>query len=376
MERMRTHRAIFVWIGALSLGLLAGCEIPQAPEWEVGLLVPFTRQSLGIDSLLPVGVQVAEVNGESVFLVDTDEESASYTLGVMCPACASRQGNTTTVPTFDFTDTLEIRLPTGVIAVDVAILRLDFRVTNGLNFDPLRPNPDPDSAGRVEIQALDMESGTLLDSLLLSGANESLPAGTSRDGSLEIRDATITGGLRIVAHLHSPEDGQTVEVDTLLTASVETLTDTIAVSGITAEVRDEGVRENFRVRFDPKVRRDVREDVVAAVLELELLHSLDVVGLMEVSLAGTPSEIFSGTAGEIRLEPIDFSAAPDGRTTIEELTPVEIDFLTGLDEIHIGFTGTASARTLDSQGRPAVTFTPTDSISARLKITTTISVEP
>lgn len=357
------------------LGMTAwGCDLPQAPKWNVDLLVPFSQQSLGIDSLLPYGVSVRSVGGERAFMVDPVEDSAHYSLGEMCEPCRPLQGSTAPVPGFDYADTLHIGFPSGLLSMDVVTATLGFRVTNGLDFDPLRPTSDPGTAGWVQVEAIDAGSGAVLDSVFISGADESLPAGATRTLALRIRDASLSGGVIVAAAIHSPYDGQTATVDTAATFDVEPVSDSIAVSAVTVEVQNGRLSNSYEIQFDSSVRDDVADRIQEATVDLELQHALDISGTLDVSLAGSVQDLFGGPGREIRLDPVDFSYAPEGRTITQTLSAEEVQFLAGLPQIYLGLSAVASARTLDAQGRPAVKFLPTDSAITRLKISANVEV--
>ena len=356
----------------LAVGIISSCEWPQAPEWNVDLLVPFGRQTLGIDSLLPAGVSVRTAEGHPTFFVELLQDSARYSLGQVCARCRPLQGITAPVPGFDLADTLRLAFPRDLISMDVVTAALGVRFTNGLDFDPLRPNADPAAAGWVRVEAIDAGSGAVLDSLLINGADETLPVGMSRDLVLRFRDRTLSGGILVAASIHSPRDGQTTTVDTAATLQVEPVVDTIAVSAVTAEVRGGHLSSDYEIRFERGIRDDVVDRIQEALIELELRHTLEIAGTLDVSLAGSPRDLFADRGRSIRLRPVDFSYAPDGRAITRSLTAEEIQFLAGLPRIYVGLSAVADARTLDGRGRPAVTFLPTDSIVTRLQITTNV----
>jgi hypothetical protein len=352
--------------------ILAACEVPQAPHWDVGVLVPLTEEAIAIDSLLPERVRADEVDGEPVFIVDTDEEAASYALGTMCPACGPLHGTNAPVPGFQFEDTFAVNLPTKLLAVDIFTTTLGFRIVHGFDFDPLRPHTDPDSAGWIRIHAIDQGTGTVLDSATLSGATETFPSGTPRELVITVQNTRVTDGIFIAASVNSPFDGQTAVIDTSAAVDIETISDSIVVASLVAEVASESIREDFEVDFDEDVRNEVMDRVNEATIELRLQHAVEVEGQLEVSLAGSPAELFSGSSSEVRLGPIDLGFAPDGRTILQNLTEGEIQFLLTTPDLFIGYSGVADAMATDEQGRPAVTFTPADSIVARMKVTATV----
>ncbi len=330
------------------LSLLAACALPDAPEWDVGLTVPFSAEPLTIVDFLPPTVDTAVVGGQSVFAVDAQRDSAGYTLGEMCGVCGAFQGVTVTVPAFDYVDSLDVRFPDDMVAIEVLSGRLGARLHNQLNFDPLRPDPDPASAGYVAIALRDLSSGTLLDSLFISGAVESLPVGTSREFELSISDATIGEGVRAIFYVHSPEDGQTAQIDTALSAAVGAFLDQLLVQAVSVVVDADTLDESFRIDFEEDARDEIAQRVQSASYEFELIHTGEIEGTLEISIAESTEALFSGDSNrEVRLTGLVFTSDLVQRG---ELTTDEVLRIAGFPDVYVGYRGVATGTRTGPRG--------------------------
>ena len=150
------------------------------------------------------------------------------------------------------------------------------------------------------------------------------------------------------------------------------------VSGVTAVLESGTLEESFILDFDQDVRTEISEEILGGTVELELTHNIDVVGILDVSVAGGIADLFSGSPfTEVRLfSSIDFSPAPEGRRVIRELTAEQLQFIANLPEIHIGYRGVASGATLDALGRRTVRLTPDQFVETRIRLTARLKVNP
>ncbi len=359
--------------------LLTACAVPEAPEWDVDIQVPFSSDPVSIVDFLPLDangdtiIRVASVDGGSVFVVDVQQDSIAYSLGQMCSACRSLQGSAVSVPGFDYVDSLDVNFPEDLVSLEVLTARVGTRLRNDLNFDPLRPNADPDLAGYLAIAVRDLGSGALLDSVFVSGAAQSLPTGTETSFELQIDDREITDGLRTFFYVHSPEDGQVVQIDTAMSARLASFIDQIQVRAVTAVVEADSLQEAFLVDIDEDVRDEIDGRVQGGSYELELLHDLEADGALEVSIAGSEADLFSGDpAREVRIAALAFTPnlVQRGQLTADEIDRV-IDYL----DVYVGYRAIASGTRTGTDGRVNLSrFTPDQLIQTRLKVTTRVRI--
>ncbi len=360
-----------------ALALLAGCQIPSAPQWEVRVLVPFELDRITLGDYLPAEVLDTTIGGQPAFAVQSQQDSIRSSLGQMCPACVVFNGLSQPVPAFDYTDSLDVPWPIGITSVGVTSSTLIFRLRNDMGFDPLRPNPDPASAGFIALVGRDLSTGALLDSMLVSGVSDSFPPGTTREIELTLANIEISEGVRTLISVHSPFDGQIATIDTALAVGLTTVIDDIVLFGVTTMIDSDTLDESFALAIDQDIRTQVATDVLGGTIELEIVHNIDVAGLLTVSVAGSPTDLFSGSPiNELQLFTLDFAPAPTGRLTTRNMTSQELQFIANLPQIHIGYRGVASGASTDPLGRPTARLTPGMFVEARVRLTARIAVDP
>jgi hypothetical protein len=362
-----------VWLAAAGLGLsLGACAVPEAPEWDVNTIVPFSSEPLSIADYLPGSVEIATVNGQSVFTVEPQQGSLDFSLGQMCPDCI--HNTTQPVPTFEYVDSLEVGFSDLDLArLEVVLASLTLPVVNNLNFDRLRPDPDPGAAGFLELQVRDLGTGASLQDTVINGSRQSLPGNTTTEITLPLADATITDGFRVVFHVFSPADGQTVQIDTAQTVSLQGVLDELQVAAVIASVAGDTLDQSFTVDIDQDVRDEVRDRVQSAGFELELIHDLELDGDFEISIAGSLADLFSGnTAREVRLGGLLLTP---NIVQSGQLTTAEIDLIVGFPDVLIGYRAVAFGTRTGPQGRPNLSrFTPDQSLRAQFTILSRIRI--
>lgn len=359
----RLRRALAVGLGVAAT-LLVACEVPEAPQWDVGLSVPFSSDPITIIDFLPSAVDTASVGGTPVFTLDVQGDSVEYTLGQMCSFCGALQGVTTTVPGFDYQDSLTVFFPAELVSAEVLSAQLSLFVFNQLNFDPLRPG----NGGYIALAVRDLGSGALLDSVFIDGNSETLPAGTRRQIDLNVNDAEISQGLLVWVNVHSPADGQTVTIDNNLSARFGAVLDQIQVQAIVAVVDAETLDEDFYVELDEDLRDDIADHVQSAEFELELTHDLEIAGGLEVSIAGSQADLFSGDVSrEVRLGPFTFTS---GQKQTAVMTTQDIEQIAGYVDLYVGYRGVASGTGAGNTSR----FTPDQSLATKSKLTAMVRV--
>jgi len=358
--------------GVVALVVIAACEVPESPEWDVGVIAPFSSEPLAIVDWLPAAVDTTSFDGVPAFTVDDQRDSVAYTLGDMCSSCQALDGLTVPVPGFDFVDSLDVFLAQDLFSVEVLSARLGTLLTNGLDFDPLRPNPDPAAAGYIAVAVRDLGSGALLDSVLVSGADESLPPGGSRPFELQLNDVEISEGVRTVLYVHSPDDGQVATISTSDSLALTTFLSEIGVSAVTARLDDRTLEEAFTLDVDEEARQEIADRVQTASYELQLDHTLEVTGTLQVSIADSRADLFSGDPlREVRLP--DLSLAP-GLVQQNTLTVVEVQRIASFTQPLIGYFAVASGTRQTGAQANLARFTPGQQIDAQLTVTSRVRV--
>ncbi len=349
------------------------CEVPQAPQWEVGLAVPFAADPVAIVDLLPAQVRLDTVGGQPVLTVDPQRDSVAYTLAELCAACSPLAGLTVPVPAFEFIDSLEVPFPADLVSAEVASARLGMRAINGLNFDPLRPHSNPDSAGFLALVARDLGTGAVLDSVLFNGASTTWPSGTALEITLDMSAVKITDGIRVVFHIYSPLDAQTVTIDPAMAAQVGGFLDRIAVAAVTARVDSVTLDERMPADVSQSARSELADRVQSGSYEVTFLHDLEIDGDVAVSVAGSPLDLFSGDpAREVVLGP--FLLTPDLVQT-GDLTAAEIQLIAGFPQVYVGYRAVAWGTRTEPPGRTNLSrFTPDQTIGARIKLVSRVRV--
>lgn len=378
--RSTYRRAVTPVLRGLTLSVVigvvfwAGCEVPESPEWDVELVTPISLDTITVEDLLPAEVGVATINGQQAFTVVAQQDSIGFRLAEMCEACRPLHGLTFEVPGFDYVDSLDVRFPTRLRVVELigAFLTVQFR--NELNFDPLRPDPDPNSAGFIAVTIRDLASGTPVDSTLVGGDSTSFPPGSTTDVDLALSSGTeLTGGFRVIFRIHSPADGQTVQIDTTMSARFAAAATGIAATAVTVLVDGESIDERFVEMLDPDVREEIQGRLQEGAYQLLLDHNVEIQGGLEASIAGSEADLFSGDpTREIRLGPLTLES---GLLQSGDLDPLNLELLASFDSIIVAYRGKATGTRTGRFGLGRLTrLTPGQFVQARFKLLTRIRV--
>ncbi len=354
-------------VAVLGLGILAACELPSAPRWDIGVVVPYTSDTVSALDFVPSTVSVDTVGVTPVFATQPHADSVEFRLGGMCSLCQELDGLTVQVPSFEFTDSLDVPFPNDLVTIHVISALLEIRVTNGLNFDPLRPDPDPVDAGYIALVARDIATGTTIDSVLIGGADETMIPGETETFQIGITDMEISGGIRIVFHIVSPQDNQTVTIDTNLGTEVAVLLESLQVSSVSVVVDDRTLDEQGQTPVDQKVREELASRAQGGTFELDLQHNLDLQGVLQISIVGSPADLFSADpTREVALNQLVLT--PDLAQT-RELTVEQIQRIATFENVHIGYKAIASGTDTGPSGESNVArFTPEQFLLVNLRL--------
>ncbi|MDX1493291.1 MAG: hypothetical protein R3253_04470 [Longimicrobiales bacterium] len=220
---------------------MSACDIPtELPEFENRWIVPAEDTRFGVAELLPGDVSLAA--DSSAFIVDFDPVAFSETLGSVCAACVPFDGTTVPKPAFigGFSSTLSF--PPEVTAVDVVGGTVQLELTNGFNFDPIRPASGV--FGTMELRFTDEADGDLLGSVVIDGADQSFAPGSTLVRSVDLGSASVEGGIETTVLLDSPT-GDPVTIDVSDVVGVTATPSNIRVGSVAIDVA------NQSVTFDP-----------------------------------------------------------------------------------------------------------------------------
>ena len=264
-------------VGAYCL-LLAGCETPtEVPILETRWIVPFEETTISVDELLPDGVTVSPSGNE--FDVSIDPFTASATLNTFLflycgPGCAALNGHRVPAPPFTASFEMSEDLPADVTAAMISSASIEIQIANGLSFDPIA------GGGTFTVTISDGEGGAKLGQVVIDGATEVMPAGSTLTRTLSIDSKSI--GKTFFASMDVVSVGGQV--------SVIDITDEITVTATTTSLLVGSATVNVRshlVEFDaePLDVEDIDIQLIDRIQEGSLL--LDIVNPFGISVSAT-----------------------------------------------------------------------------------------
>ena len=131
-------------LGILVLAGVAACDVPtKLPTWDQTWLIPGDSTRVAVSELLPKSgeLTVSTAGGQPVFALNIAAPAAiSRSLGQVCSACAAANGTTVPKPAFTVSDSTGIAMPTDLVSATIVGGGLAYTITNGFNFDPIRPS--------------------------------------------------------------------------------------------------------------------------------------------------------------------------------------------------------------------------------------------
>lgn len=189
-------------LGLATMAFLSACELPtKLPSYGTEWNVPGKSTTISVNTLLPSGVTAT--NDNSAFQINVAPSSSSITrgLGQDCASCAILNGQTIPKPAFTGGGSANLTLPSNVVGATLVRDTLTVTISNGFNFDPIRP-----SASAPGYLLITVKNGSALvgrDSI--DGRATALAAGSSLTRKIPL-SGTITGanGLQISTTLNSP----------------------------------------------------------------------------------------------------------------------------------------------------------------------------
>ena len=215
----------------------AACDIPtELPELESRWIVPAEETRFGVAELLPGAVTLAPDN--AAFIVDFDPIMFSQTLGSICAACVAADGLTVPKPAFVGGFSSTIGFPAEVTAVNIVGGSVQIEVTNGFNFDPIRPASGV--FGSLELTLTDDADGDVIGSLTIDGEDQAFAPSSTIMTSIVLGATSVEGGIETTILVDSPA-GDPVTVDASSLLSVDATPMDVRVASVEIDVANQSV---------------------------------------------------------------------------------------------------------------------------------------
>ena len=283
-----------VMASVLTLGLI-GCEVPTAlPIIEQQWVLPVKKITLGADEMLPNGVTVVG----SGFDISMDPVSTGESLGSLCPACVLIDGlGPLPLPAFSGSFTSSQALPTDVVSAEITGGVVSLLIDNGLSFDPLA------GGGTVLIEVRNGAGGALLGSLMLAGAGDALPAGSTVTVGLSLVAGTLDTSLFMSVSL-GVAGGQMAVVDVTQRIDVVATINSVLVRAITADVLSRTVDIGAGSVDLEDIDTDISDRIVEGAIILDVENPFDVsfTGTIEIGGTSKPFSLLGAGPSEVTLQ--------------------------------------------------------------------------
>lgn len=275
------------------LAVLASCDIPEAPEWEIATTLPVASDTFTWADLLPPFIVIDTADGREVFLIQLPPGSAEYRLSQLCSLCAELNGQTVAVPPFDFADSLDIPFPERLHSIEVAETRFDAEVENQVGFDLLAERDPADDSPSLILILRDMETHATLDSVFVGRGTEPLPSGSTWNRQMVIVEKTVTRGVRLIVLFHYPGSEIEEQIDTTHVARLVGRLDGTRIPAITLVVDGVTWDDDDKVSLDQNTRDVIVDRFRGGQADFVIFHDLEATSTLEMSFATTRANLFS-----------------------------------------------------------------------------------
>ncbi len=262
--------ALAALLGLIALG---GCEYPTtAPIVGQRWILPAEITTIRVAQLLPPGV----ADNGNTFAVTVAPLSASESLATLCASCAD--GVTAPKPAFTGEFGTGTSLPPDVSATTLSSGSVAVAVHNGFDFDPIRPGAG--HTGTLTVTLTDGPDGRELGRIVIDGATEALPPGSTLSRTLSLEAGPFGPVLYASVRIVSPT-GDPISIDSSQRMTVRATTSSLLVSSARVDVEGRSVTLDS-ASLDVA---DIDRTVVDAVEHGGLV--LDIENPFGVSLAAT-----------------------------------------------------------------------------------------
>lgn len=325
-----TRAPLAVGVGLLVLG---GCDYPtEVPQIEQRWILAVESTSFGVDELLPTGVTVQGAN----FSMSVDPFSTTQTLASVCASCPNSGGIPLPYPGFDAQFSVDQALPADVTGATLAGGTVQVSIQNGFSFDPIRL---PSGAtGTLTVTVTDGPGGATLGEVVVDGATESLPGGSTLTKTITLARASVGNTVTAVVDISSPAGSS--PTDDTATDPSESLTVTatpssilissamVSVAGETVEFDPQDVdTEDMDDAFTDRIQQgaiilDVTNPFGVSVSGSLVLGS--VTKALNIPASGTSQVTISYTGDELRAILGQAGVQFSGGGTVSATGPVEV----------------------------------------------------
>lgn len=370
-------------LGIFALAAMAACTVPtEMPNWDVTWSLPLPIEdgeglTIGVSSFLPTGVTVETPAGggaPTAFVATVGNPPAiSRTLGSDCGSCAALNGTNAPKPAFTAAPpatTVNLAAGSSLASATLATgSQVVFSITNGFNFDPIRPQAGSATTGTGSVTLTVTNGTTTLGTLTINGTTSAIPGnGATTNFTLPL-SGTINGAqpISVTMTMNSPA-GSNVVINTSQVFSVAA-TPTIKISSasvtLAAQSVTSSVQEMDLSGIDSSIVKRITNDNQNRGAILMTVTNPFTVATNATFTFRSPT----GTPASQAITPINkavsIPAAPNATTpatgisVVLPFTGVELRRILGR-EIEIVVGGTTSAGT--------VTVTPASKITAVTRV--------
>jgi len=272
-------------LGVVALAVLAACAVPtELPTYDTVWNVPVKSTTISVNSFLPVG-QVTATPDNSAFQVTVSPSSTSITrsLSQDCAACAVVNGLTAPKPPFSGGGTASLGLPGDVSTVTLVRDTLTVTITNGFNFDPIRPS----ASARGYFTIVVTSGANVVGRDSVDGATTALAANSTLVRKIPLAGTVSgAGGLQVTSQLNSPL-GDPVVIDVSRQISLSASVGSVFVSSAQVTLANQNVSSPPTEMDLSGIDSTIVRRADGASLLLNIVNPFNATGNLKVDLAGS-----------------------------------------------------------------------------------------
>lgn len=283
-----------------ALVLMVACDVPSAaPKWDMTWNVPSQSSTLSVNTFLPSGVTAN--SGNTAFLVNVDSVTNTQSLGADCSPCGLVNGLHVPKPQFTGVGSGSASLPSSVTSATLANDTLTVKVTNGFNFDPIRPTAA--AAGDTGWVVTVVQSGsTIIGKDSINGQTTAI----GKNGGALTRKIPLSGivnsaGVTVTVTIESPATdpanvGDYVTIDTTQKISFTATVGTLQITSATVSLGTPGaptvVTPGSPTTVDLSgISNSIAKSVNSGFFILTITNPLGVAGNLTANFAGGPAQV-------------------------------------------------------------------------------------
>lgn len=226
MERARSAIAAIAAVAAVG-----GCGMmpSEPPKFEQVYVVEAASLDLSAYDLSPDAITLNA--DSSAFLFTSDSTIINRSLGQLCSTCGAANGTSVPKPAFNTTFSTTIATTANLVSASITGGTIDLRLTNNLNFDPIRPS----ATARGTISMTIRRGTTTIATYTAAGTAMAFAPGSVIGGPIAITPFTFDGPLTVDVNVNSPA-GDAVVMDTSRSIRIKAGPMAVAVSQVTVTV--------------------------------------------------------------------------------------------------------------------------------------------